>query len=293
MTHPFTKAMLSRRSFVKTAAMGVGALQIPNLFTACTVSTKKADMPDPAPTLKISLAQWSLHRAIEQGVVRAADFAGIAINEYGFDAVEYVSGFYKENARDEKFWNTLRASSDQYGVTNLLIMIDDEGDLGSLGKERKAAVENHFKWIDAAKILGCHSVRVNAFGEGDKVSVQAAMIDSMGELCAYAEKENIHVLIENHGLYSADGRWVAGIMEAVGRPNCGTLPDFGNWCTNAKWGSTQGDQCSESYDPYQGVAEMLPYAKGVSAKSYHFGAEGMETKIDYARMLQLVRAHRY
>ncbi len=281
--------MMKRRVFIRKAAMGACSLQIPFVLNSCTVASKKTDMLNSSEPLKISLAQWSLHRSIESGLVRAEDFAAIAIQDYGLDAVEYVNGFYREKASDEKFWHQMRSSSDQYGVTNLLIMVDEEGDLGSQGLDRKKTVENHYKWINAAKILGCHSVRVNAFGDGDKATVKAAVIDSMRELCAYAAKENINVLIENHGLYSADAGWVGEIMKAVDLPNCGTLPDFGNWCINAKWGSTQDDQCTESYDRYQGVMEMLPFAKGVSAKSYHFGPEGNETKIDFGRMIQLVK----
>jgi L-ribulose-5-phosphate 3-epimerase len=155
-------------------------------------------------------------------------------------------------------------------------------------EERIKAVENHYKWVNAASVLNCHSVRVNAFGDGDRHAVQAATIDSMGRLCEYAVKLNINVLIENHGLYSSDGKWVAEVMRQVNKPNCGTLPDFGNWCLSAKWGTTQ-IECAQVYDRYQGVADMLPFAKGVSAKSYSFNDQGEETRIDYKRMLKLVK----
>ena len=241
--------------------------------------------------LNLSLAQWSIHRALESGSLRAEDFASIAKNDFGIQAVEYVNSFYKDHATDKAFWEKMRAVADSLQVKSLLIMVDDEGDLGNTNQaERRLAVENHFKWVDAAKILGCHSIRINAFGEGQKKEVQAAMVDALKQLCTYAIKDSINVLIENHGLYSSDGKWVAEIMRQVNMPNCGTLPDFGNWCTAEKWGSTEAEKnCVEKYDRYQGVSEMLPFARGVSAKSYAFGEQGEETIIDYTKMLSIVK----
>jgi len=241
--------------------------------------------------LKISLAEWSIHRSLESGTLKAEDFASIAKNDFGIDAVEYVNSFYKDHATDQVFWEKMRAKADSLGVKSLLIMVDEEGDLGNPNaEERMKAVENHYKWVDAAHILGCHSIRINAFGDGSKEEVQAAMVDALKELGTYAAKSNINVLIENHGLYSADGKWVAEIMRQVNRPNVGTLPDFGNWCTSHKWGSTEpGKECNEVYDRYLGVSEFLPYAQGVSAKSYVFDEQGEEKIIDYSKMLKMVK----
>lgn len=241
--------------------------------------------------LKISLAEWSIHNALKAGTLKAEDFPAIAKNEYGINAVEYVNQFYAEHATDTSFWKKMRATTDSLGVKNMLIMCDNEGDLGNPDPiERKKAVENHFKWVDAAAILGCHSIRINAFGDGTKEEVQSAMIDALKQLCTYAAARNINILIENHGLYSSDGKWTERIMKEVAMANVGTLPDFGNWCLSEKWGSTQeGKPCKEVYDRYQGVTEMLPFAKGVSAKSYNFDAEGNETLIDYSRMLDIVK----
>jgi L-ribulose-5-phosphate 3-epimerase len=245
--------------------------------------------------LKLSLAQWSIHRALENDELKAEDFASIAKNDFGISAIEYVNSFYKDHATDKSFWKKMRATADSLQVKSLLIMIDEEGDLGNPNaEERKKAIENHFKWVDAASILGCHSIRINAFGEGSKEEVQQAMIDALKQLCTYAAQSNINVLIENHGLYSSDGKWIAEIMRQVNMPNCGTLPDFGNWCLSAKWGSTQdGKDCKEIYDRYQGVNDMLPFAKGVSAKSYSFNEQGEETIIDYAEMLKMVKESNY
>jgi L-ribulose-5-phosphate 3-epimerase len=241
--------------------------------------------------LKLSLAQWSIHRSLENGELKPENFASIAKHDFGISAVEYVNGFYRDHATDVEFWKKMRASADSLGVKSLLMMVDEEGDLGNPNAEdRNKAVENHYKWVDAASILGCHSIRINAFGEGSKEEVQVAMVAALKQLCTYAAKANIKVIIENHGLYSSDGKWIAEIMQKVNMDNVGTLPDFGNWCTSHKWGSTQeGKECTEVYDRYLGVSETLPFAQGVSAKSYAFNEQGEETIIDYTKMLKLVK----
>ena len=239
---------------------------------------------------KISLAQWSLHRSFEKGELKAEDFASIAANDFQINAIEYVNGFYSAFANSAKFWQSMRTRADDEGVKSLLIMVDNEGDLGNPdNSKRKEAVENHYKWIDAAQTLGCHSIRVNAFGKADLDTLRQTLEDGLGSLAEYGAKANIHVLVENHGLHSSDAKFITDIIKAVDNSHLGTLPDFGNWCLNREWGSTQGGKCSDSYDIYQGVKEMLPYAQGVSAKSYDFNDEGKETTIDYSKMLKIVK----
>ena len=170
-------------------------------------------------------------------------------------------------------------------------MVDAEGDLGDADEvARKTAVENHYKWVNAAKLLGCHSIRVNAFGKGEPEDLKNALIDGMGQLVDYAGKENINVLIENHGLHSSDAAYIVDIIKAVNKPNFGTLPDFGNWCTNVEWGSIENENCTDVYGIYKGVKEFMPYARGVSAKAYRFDAEGNEISIDFKRMAEIVKA---
>lgn len=245
--------------------------------------------------LKLSLAQWSIHRGLETGIYQPEDFPAIAKNEFGITAVEYVNRFYINHAADTKFWADLRASADALGVQSLLIMVDEAGELGSSDvTARNQAVENHYQWVDAARILGCHSIRVNAFGEGSRGEVQAAVVDALEQLCTYALPLSISILLENHGLFSSDGRWISEMIQRVNRPNCGTLPDFGNWCLATKWGSTEeGTECTQVYDRYAGVLEMLPFARGVSAKSYAFDERGNETTINYLRMLRLIKESGY
>lgn len=284
--------MMKRRVFLKKAAWSACALSTTTLMT-CSSNSPSSKKEKEMVALQLSLAQWSLHRQFNDAHLDPNDFASIAIKTYGINAVEYVNQFYADSGEDEKFWITMKERADNVGVNSLLIMVDDEGDLGIANDlERKQSVENHYKWVNAAKILGCHSIRVNAFGESDKPVFRSAIIDSMGQLSDYAAKENINIIIENHGLYSSDGKLIAEIIEQVNKPNFGALPDFGNWCLSAKWGSTQID-CSEAYDRYQGVADLLPFAKGVSAKSYDFNEKGEDTRIDYFKMLEIVKNSGY
>lgn len=241
--------------------------------------------------LKISLAQWSLHRALEKGEIKAVDFAQIAKNTYDISAVEYVNQFYVDMANSSKFWSQMKQRADNEDVKSLLIMVDNEGELGYPGdSERKTAVENHYKWIDAARLLGCHSIRVNAFGKGTKRELHSALIDGLGSLAEYGEKQNINVLVENHGLHTSDGKFIVSVLQQVNSPFLGTLPDFGNWCLTAEWGSTEESKnCEKIYPHEDGITDFLPFAKGVSAKSYNFDGHGNETYLDYPKFLKLVK----
>ena len=277
--------MNNRRIFIKKTLLGTAALSIPGSMVFASNKTPLSfELP------KISLAQWSLHRALQKGKIKPEDFASITRNEFDISAVEYVNQFYVENATNQKFWNEMKRRADDVGVKSLLIMVDSEGDLGDLDDNaRKTAVENHYKWIHAAKLLGCHSIRVNAFGKGTKAELRGSLVDGLGQLSDYAAKHKIYVLIENHGLHTSDGKYITEIIKEVNNPFLGTLPDFGNWCLNAEWGSTMDGKCNDVYDHYTGVSDFLPYAQGVSAKTYNFDAEGNETFLPYPKLLQLVK----
>ena len=226
------------------------------------------------PAYKISLAEWSLNRSIRKGLLTNMDFPRITKETYGLDAVEYVSTFFRDKAEDTQYLTQLKNECDKYGVKSLLIMVDGEGNLADTSMAaRTKAIENHYKWVKAAKFLGCHSIRVNAAGRGTMGQVQAAAIDGLGRLSAYAADYNINVIVENHGGNSSYGKWLAEIMQAVNKPNCGTLPDLGNFY---------------EYDKYQGVKDLMPFAKGVSGKTHDFDENGNETQIDYVRMMKIV-----
>jgi len=252
---------------------------------------------------KISLAQWSLHRTIFgsgldksnwclwkralttnprsvlQGELNPLDFASTARQVYGIDAVEYVNVFFYDRARDSAYLQEMRSRSHGEGVQNLLIMCDHEGALGNPDKiQRQAAVRNHEKWAEAAQILGCHSIRVNASSAGSYEEQQKLAADGLVQLAEYADSLGIDVLIENHGGLSSNAQWLMGMLSRAGHPRLGTLPDFGNFQISD----------NERYDPYQGVAEMMPLARGVSAKTLDFDPQGYESTLDYEHLLKLV-----
>ena len=246
---------------------------------------------------KLSLAQWSLHNAIREDGMSPMDFAQKA-SELGFEGIEYVSQLYHDELKKdadpkvamEMMLKTLKEKSETYHVTNVLIMVDDEGHLATLNDEERAqTIENHKKWVDAAKYLGCHSIRVNAHGVGTYEEVAEAAVKGLTALSTYAATQGINVLVENHGGYTSNGQWLAEVMAKVNMPNCGTLPDFGNFCMTEGYGSINSKECEDPYDIYKGVGELMPYAKAVSAKSYDFDENGNQPKIDYTKMLQVVK----
>lgn len=270
----------SRRDFLKkTAFAAMGAGLLPGL--ACQGNEKKL-------FFEISLAEWSLHRTLRAGKLDNLDFAATAKNEFGIDIIEYVNQFFKDKAEDTAYLKDLLQRSKDNGVRNHLIMIDGEGGLGDTDDAaRTQAVENHYKWVEAAKFLECETIRVNAYGEGSAEDVGAAAVDGLGRLGEFAAKVGINVIVENHGGYSSNGTWLANVMKEINRDNVGTLPDFGNFCVQRD--PNDWKICIDEYDRYQGTQELMPYAKGVSAKSYDFDEKGDVIETDYYRMLKIVK----
>jgi L-ribulose-5-phosphate 3-epimerase len=231
---------------------------------------------------KISLAEWSFHKTLfEAKTMTNLDFPILARRTYGIGAVEYVNQFFKDKAKDYAYLRELKTRCDGEGVRSVLIMCDGEGELGDVDPaKRSEAVSNHHKWVDAARFLGCHSIRVNAAtgGQGSFEEQQRRAADGLFHLAEYGARMGINIIVENHGGLSSNGEWLVGVMRLVGSFRCGTLPDFGNFT---------------DYDRYRGVEEMMPYAKGVSAKSNDFDDAGNETQTDYRRMLKIVLAAHY
>lgn len=249
-----------------------------------------------APEYELSLAQWSLHKRYQAADGKPLEFPKDA-KELGFDAVELVSQLYTKEIAALGFRtviDSLKHELQAHGVTCVLIMVDEAGDIADPDETiRNTAVINHRKWIDAASELGAHSIRVNTFGTNDPEVWKVSVKDGLTKLANYAATKNINVIAENHGWLSSNPPVLMQVLNEINMDNCGTLPDFGNWCIErekgAKWGA-----CSKEYpDIYQGVALMLPRAKGVSAKAYSFDADGNEEKIDYYRMMQLVKDSGY
>ncbi len=236
------------------------------------------------PFFEISLAQWSLHRTLQSGKMSNMDFPAKAKQDFGINAVEYVDQFFQDKVHDQQYLRELQQRTADLDVRNVLIMVDTAGPLAHVEHTiRQSALENHYPWIEAAKLLGCHSIRVNLHGTGSAQQVAQAAVDGLGRLSEYGAQHQIGVIVENHGGYSGNGKWLTDIVRQVDNPYCGTLPDFGNFCL--QW---EGNQCLQPYDRYQGTEEMTPFAKGVSAKTIDFDAQGNELEMDYQRLLKIV-----
>jgi L-ribulose-5-phosphate 3-epimerase len=279
MTHPTD---LTRRTAIKSlAALAAGGTLAAIARAQPGDATPKPAPAPPASPMKppflISLAEWSYHRALQKGTLDHLDFPKTA-KDHGIDAVEYVNSFFKKKGDAAYNADLLKRCTD-LGVTSVLIMCDGEGALGDADEAKRAkAVDNHRKWLDAAKTLGCHSIRVNAQSSGTFEEQQQRAADGLRKLCEIGDTYGLNVIVENHGGLSSHGDWLVGVMKLVGHKRIGTLPDLGNFY---------------EYDRYQGVTDMMPYARGVSAKSYDFDAAGEETKIDYHRMMKIVLAAGY
>lgn len=264
MTHP-----THRRQFLKTSAQLTAGLAASSLL-AC--AAEAAD--DKKPLYKISLAEWSLNRALFGKKLDHLDFIKAAKQDYGIEAVEYVNQFFADKAADKNYLTEMKHRADDLGVKSVLIMIDNEGHLGDPDEaKRRQAVEKHYKWVEAAKFLGCHSIRVNARSDGSYEEQLDRAADGLRRLSEFGEKHEIGVIVENHGGLSSNGKWLVSVIKQVDNKWCGTLPDFGNF---------------QDYDRYRGVTEMMPYAKAVSAKATDFDAQGNEVHTDYRKMMQIV-----
>jgi L-ribulose-5-phosphate 3-epimerase len=256
----------TRREFLKTATSGLA-------FAASGVPLRARAKFD------ISLAQWSFHKALRAKQLDNLDFAVKARKDYDIGGVEYVNQFFKDKAKDTAYLGEMKKRADDNGVRSLLIMCDGEGALGDAdAARRQVAVENQYRWVEAATFLGCHSIRVNAESRGTWDEQRDRAADGLRRLTEFAAPHRINVIVENHGGLSSNGQWLAATITQVAHPRCGTLPDFGNFRISA----------TEEYDRYKGVAELMPFAKGVSAKSNDFDASGNEANIDYGRMLKIV-----
>jgi len=263
---------MNRRSFIQSS---LAAFALPAFADHHGKHGVKAE-----DLFNISLAQWSNHKALQKGEFNNMAWPERTQKEYGITALEYVNQFFKDKAKDTAYLGELNKRVSDLGMTNVLIMVDGEGSLGAdTDAKRQETVDNHKKWVEAAKFLGCHSIRVNSHGEGkDDAEKAANCVKGLSALSTFAEDHQINVIVENHGGLSSNGAWMAQVLKDVGLDNCGALPDFGNF---------------HEYDRYKGIEELMPFAKGVSAKSHDFDAEGNETKTDYMKALKIVLNHKY
>ena len=273
---------MKRRDFNHTVALGTLGLA----FSNPQIARKK-----------ISLAQWSLHRAIKINQTLSPFDFSLKAREMGFDAVEYVSSLYWNELKTKpikKVTKTLLNNSKDHGIKNLLIMVDGEGDLASNSKNnRQKSIDNHKKWIEMAYDLGCHSIRVNLNGEKSKNKWIEYSSESLTQLCLISRKDKINIIVENHGGLSSNASYLANVMKNVNLDNCGTLPDFGNFCIEKIDPENYFSQCINEYDKYQGMTELMLYAKAVSAKSYDFDTNGEESTIDFKRIIDITKEFNY
>lgn len=289
---------MKRRQFVNRAATSSLALAFMGTL-ACKQDSKKStekgaenkvdssaiQAEEAAMFFQISLAQWSFHRALKSGKMDNLDFASKA-RELGCEGLEYVNQFFADKAKDKAYLTTMNERAAAEGLQNVLVMIDGEGNLADAdAKKRLQAIENHYKWVEAANFLGCHAIRVNLGGGKQMEAAAKAGVDSLTKLSEFAKDAKIDILVENHGGFSSNGAWLAGVMKEVNLENCGTLPDFGNFCI--EYGENYS--CAKEYPRYQGIEEMLPFAKAISAKSHDFDDQGNETNIDYLRVMKMVK----
>ena len=264
---------LKRRDFLKFGASIAGGLAATGLRGSLLSDIKKPMV------FKISLAEWSLHRALQSKEIDHLDFYSVAKKEFDISAVEYVNTFFFNKARDATYLKEMKTRADDLSVRSLLIMCDNEGNLGDPDdSKRKTAVENHYKWAEAAKFLECHSIRVNARSEGSYDEQIELAADGLRRLAEFGDNIGINTIVENHGGLSSNGKWLSAVMEKVDHPRIGTLPDFGNFRLDGE----------EWYDRYQGVRELMPYAQAVSAKSHEFDSDGNEINTDYYKMMKIV-----
>ena len=259
---------VSRRQFLTQTGLTVGALAAGAAWTK-----------DAAP-LQISLAQWTINRELRSGKIDNLDFAKVAA-EHGIHAVEYVNQFFMDKAKDVKYLGEMKKRAADQGIKSLLIMCDREGNIGDPDSaKRKQTVDNHRKWLDAAKFLGCHSIRVNAGSSGTWDEQVKLAADGLSRLTAIGAKLGLNVIVENHGGLSSNADWLGEVIKKVDHKRCGTLPDFGNFRIKP----------GESYDSYRGMQKLLPFAKGVSVKDRVWDDKGKQFELDYDRMLKLVHA---
>ena len=287
------------------ATLGLVSCNTGTKASADNAADSQSETAQEAGDFEISLAQWSLHKTFFGGEISDWDeFGRLLVEdpdallrgpdpmefpkmaaEYGIHTIELVNTFYYSKAGDMAYWEAFKKKCDEAGVNVGLIMCDALGNLGDADPAaREAAVKNHLPWVDIASFLGAASIRVNAAGAGTEEEVAANAVDGLTKLAQYGATKGVNIIVENHGGISSDARWLAGVMDRAGMENVGTLPDFGNFCLE---GSPQ--DCAREYDRYQGTAELMPYAKGVSAKSWDFDENGNETRMDFLRLMKIVK----
>lgn len=277
---------MNRKEFISLAGLSGVGLMFPYETWGKSAGLKN----------KISLAQWSMNKSFFSGKKDPVKYPALAA-ELGFDGVEYVNQFYFDRLEKgstssknvKALANELNQHANDNNIASVLIMVDREGNLSSNdSKEISNSIEQHKKWVELAAELNCQSVRVNLSGSEDAEEWVKRSVEGLTGLSEFAKQHGLNIIVENHGGFSSNGAMLAEVMKKTNLDNCGTLPDFGNFCIKGGYG-----KCDDWYDPYKGVAELMPYAKSLSAKAYNFDSDGFETKIDYVKMMKIVKESNY
>jgi sugar phosphate isomerase/epimerase len=214
----------------------------------------------------ISLANWSIVQSFRAGKWKLLDMPRILRDVLKINGLEYVNTFF-ENPTIE-YLRKLKRNCEDYGMTSVLVMVDDEGNTASLDKaERMQAAVAHRKWIDIAHYLGCHAIRCNLRG-GPKEWQQDKDVAKRGaevflDILEYAKGSGLNVLIENHGGASSDPDVLLELMRLVNHPKFGMLVDTGNW--------------NPGVDRYEATRKLIRYGKGMSVK----GTWGPNKRADF------------
>ncbi|MGB6220098.1 TIM barrel protein [Haloferula sp.] len=302
---------MNRRHFLTSSA----ALASGMALSSCS----KEELMEQSSPYEISLAQWSNHRELKSGRLDNLDWPEFTKNQFDIYALEWVNQFFAEKSdhlglqpKGGDYLAQMKQRCDDNGMKSLLIMCDGVGQIGDPDPaKRKATVEGHLTWLDAAKQLGCHSIRVNSGSDAKLPPEEQAKLctDGLRSLSEHAAKLDLNVIVENHGGLSSHGAWLAGVLKAVEMVNCGSLPDFGNFYVVKKHGNAEQyekqkalytgvddlteDEVGLGYDRYRGFRDLMPYAKGVSAKSHDFLKGGEEAHTDFGTMMQIIQEAGY
>jgi sugar phosphate isomerase/epimerase len=285
---------MNRRHFIRNTSAAAAGMGLASLLPAFLYGNSSKEL-----FFQIAISQFSFASEFWTKQLDPLDFAAKS-KELGIRGLDYCSMFFADKAKDQTYLNELKKRAADAGSYNLRIMIDGEGVLGDLNETvRLKAVDNHYKWMDAAALLGCPMIRVNMEGEGNPKDIAKAAVDSLGRLIEYGKKQQTDVIVENHVGISCNGAWLAGVMKELNNPHGGTLADFGNFCISRTKPETNDiagymkTKCLEEYDRYLGITEIMPYAKGVHAKTHLFDNAGNDLETDFYRMFKIIKKSGY
>jgi len=294
----------TRRDFLSTLGLASAGLGMSTMVPS-VLQAKNAASAAPF-TFEISLAEFSYASELYGNKMTNFDFPQRAVNDHGIHILEWVSGFFNNKHTDTAYMKELKSLCDDLGTKSHLIMLDGENLAAIDPAKRQHAVESHYPWVDAAKFLGCITMRVNLgdamsalTGKGEEASAAdaaKAAVDGYGKLLEYAAKVGINVIVENHFGHSSNPEWLVGIMKQLKATNKGLLPDFGNFCmerTKAEsldFKALLATKCLKEYDRYKGVEMMMPYSKGISAKTHKIETNGDDPETDFLKIFGIIKA---